>query len=218
MKNWTYAGPGMYEGETVEVYQSKETYFDRVAYYVFYIGLDGAPLYLSSMGQDYFSGAHFDEYIYYFTSYKPGRPDPSVFEWPDECKRSDAIVEDVPNLAEMPTVLQMNFMLPRIPGGHLEYDEFSVKHNRRHESTSDYQKRLKIFLRNRAHIENHNKRNGAHYTLELNKFADYTDEEFAATSLGIQKIDIPLVTLFRSSRKDRRNRRFCSFESQNAYF
>lgn len=40
----------------------------------------------------------------------------------------------------------------------------------------DYRQR--IFDENRAKVQRHNARNGASYTLALNKFSDYTDEEF----------------------------------------
>jgi hypothetical protein len=47
---------------------------------------DGCPLKFHSVGQDFFAGSHYDEYLYEWTSYKPGPVDPSVFDLPDPCK------------------------------------------------------------------------------------------------------------------------------------
>lgn len=61
--------------------------FDRVEYYKYYISTDGHPLFLSVMGQDWFSGSHFDQYIVKFDydSWKPGPIDPEVFATPATC-------------------------------------------------------------------------------------------------------------------------------------
>jgi hypothetical protein len=48
---------------------------------------DGTPIKFYSVGQDYFGGSHYDEYIYEWTSFKPGPVDPAVFAVPDICKK-----------------------------------------------------------------------------------------------------------------------------------
>lgn len=47
---------------------------------------DGTPLKLHSVGQDFFQGSHYDEYLYMWSSFKPGPVDPSVFDLPQICK------------------------------------------------------------------------------------------------------------------------------------
>jgi hypothetical protein len=48
---------------------------------------DGTPIKFYSVGQDYFGGSHYDEYIYEWTSFQPGPLDPAVFAVPDICKK-----------------------------------------------------------------------------------------------------------------------------------
>lgn len=56
---------------------------------------DGSPIKFHSVGQDYFGGSHYDEYIYEWTSYKPGPVDPAVFGIPDICKKDPAQSQEV---------------------------------------------------------------------------------------------------------------------------
>jgi hypothetical protein len=46
---------------------------------------DGTPIKFYSVGQDFFGGSHYDEYIYEWSSFKPGPVEPSVFTVPDIC-------------------------------------------------------------------------------------------------------------------------------------
>jgi hypothetical protein len=48
---------------------------------------EGTPIKFYSVGQDYFGGSHYDEYIYEWTSFKPGPVDPAVFAVPDICNK-----------------------------------------------------------------------------------------------------------------------------------
>lgn len=48
---------------------------------------DGTPIKFYSIGQDYFGGSHYDEYIYEWTAFKAGSVDAAVFELPDICNK-----------------------------------------------------------------------------------------------------------------------------------
>jgi len=171
-----------FKGKKCEAYQLTETFFERTAFYELYIDENGTPLYLSSMGQNYFTGAHFDEYIVEFTKYIPGVPDPAVFKPPTEC--NGRFQMDTTGNLMTSMVLQMSALVPRVIRGHPDYDAFVQKYNRVHPSPTEYQKRLEIYLRNKQHVEMHNRRNGVTYMLELNQFADWTDEEFLSLKTG----------------------------------
>ena len=187
MVNWTYVGNAFYESEPCQVYRLTETFFERTAYYTLYVSPEGSPLFMSAIGQNYFTGAHFDEYLAYFTAYVPGVPDPSVFDPPAECEGkwwNELHPED--SMENRPILMQLDFFVPFIAQGHPEYDAFLAKNQRgrRLSSASEYNDRLKIFLRNKEHIERHNAQNGVSYWLELNEFADWTDEEFMGLKTG----------------------------------
>eukprot|EP00891_Asterochloris_glomerata_P008862 jgi/Astpho2/8862/Aster-05494 len=83
----------------------------------------------------------------------------------------------------------METLLPstRLSGGHAEYDEFAATFGRRHVSQEDYSSRVQTFLDNQAFINDWNAENeagdGERHTLELNKFADWSQEEFEAIML-----------------------------------
>eukprot|EP00210_Caulerpa_lentillifera_P008261 g7883.t1 len=185
MQNWTYMGKCVYEGKACDAYQLTETFYERTAFYELYVDMTGAPLYLSSIGQNYFTGAHFDEYIVQFIKYIPGVPDPEVFKPPPEC--NGKFMADTKGHNMTPLVLQMRALVPRVIRGHSEYDEFAKKYNRIHPSPTEYKKRLDIYLRNKKHVEQHNRRNDIGYTLELNHFADWTDEEFISLKTGVRE-------------------------------
>lgn len=73
-------------------------------------------------------------------------------------------------------------------GGHAEYDEFAATFGRRHVSQEDYSSRVQTFLHNQAFINDWNAENeagdGKRHTLELNKFADWSQVGSGAGELG----------------------------------
>lgn len=59
---------------------------ERVSHYEVIVSLDGELLYLRTMGSEYTTGAHFDEYIMDFTSFKEiDADDDAAFALPPEC-------------------------------------------------------------------------------------------------------------------------------------
>ena len=67
------------------------------------------------------------------------------------------------------------------------FNSFTSRFSRNYKSSAEYNKRLSIFKRNLEIIEEHNQNHAAEegYTLEVNKFADLTKEEFERT-LGLR--------------------------------
>lgn len=78
----------------------------------------GAPLRLHSVGQDFFQGSHYDEYIYTFTSFKPGPiRDSSVFQVPDLCTKA----RDDGSMAHVERQVVSRRAASLLPGNHAEH-------------------------------------------------------------------------------------------------
>ncbi|WOK93226.1 hypothetical protein Cni_G01921 [Canna indica] len=70
----------------------------------------------------------------------------------------------------------------RVPHA-LDFARFAVSHRKKYESVSEVRRRFAIFVENLELIRSTNSR-GLPYTLEINRFADLTWEEFQASRLG----------------------------------
>lgn len=69
---WEYAGTIELEGERVQLWQSQLQEGTKTSQYTWYTAeADGRPLKFLTIGVNYFTGGHFDEYNYEFTSFKP---------------------------------------------------------------------------------------------------------------------------------------------------
>lgn len=83
-----------------------------MAQYNFYVTAEGMPVRLHMFGQDMFSGSHFDTYIADYHLYRPGVPDPAVFERPIECT---GVPEEATPGNLRPLAFQMATLLPAMP-------------------------------------------------------------------------------------------------------
>jgi cathepsin F len=68
----------------------------------------------------------------------------------------------------------------------LEFLKFIAKYSKQYTTKDEYVYRADLFRKNLDKINSHNLRNDATYTLKVNKFADWTKEEFKKT-LGFKK-------------------------------
>lgn len=92
----------------------REAHGPKDEFYRFYFDAETEePLLLSMMGQDYFTGAHYDEYIANFTFYKAGMPEGSVFAVPDECDNGRARARP----AHSTLGVNMRAFIPRVHSG-----------------------------------------------------------------------------------------------------
>lgn len=117
MSDWLYGGPLNYKGRDATVWTNEVKMYGRVEYYNFYVSTDGHPLYLSVMGQDWFTGSHFDQYIaeFDYDSWKAGPIDPEVFVPPGICTGDQSVavqagVENTPGS-------RMQALIPRFIRG-----------------------------------------------------------------------------------------------------
>lgn len=153
-------------------------------------------------GQDFWSGSHFDVYEAVWTSYKPGRPDPSTFDVPKECVSKIGIPSKGP-LAN--AHLTITALLPTVGLAHAtsseadaDFEAHNAAYGRQHGSEQEYQFRRGVYHRNAAYVaewnaENErqaeearraNKKYVPRHTLGLNRMADWTDEEYSKLALG----------------------------------
>ena len=71
------------------------------------------------------------------------------------------------------------------------FTEFTSRFSRQYKTLGEYNKRLSTFKKSFTYVENHNKNKAekAGYTLEINKFADMTKEEYESL-LGFKKQEV----------------------------
>ena len=185
ISGWEYAGLKQWNGRQARVWQYIRQHEAKRVEYTFYVTLDQQPLRLHMFGNDIFSGAHFDEWVVDYTFYSPGRPDPALFASPNDCQEVKPSVRGVwggraARARARGASLRMKASLPTIRyGGHAEYDEFLSTHGvqRRHSSLAEYRLRSSIFERNSDMITQHNAANRS-FTMSMNRFGDWTREEF----------------------------------------
>ncbi|KAK9815144.1 hypothetical protein WJX73_008694 [Symbiochloris irregularis] len=192
VRTWEYKGRAFLRNQDSHLWEREERHESKHTVYKFYVTEEGAPLRLHMQGNDLLSGAHFDKYIADYIDYIPGPHDSAVFETPALCK--SAAVEAAP--AVRPFLLRMAALLPAFatPGGDAEYDAFVSLHGRRHTSPEDYSTRREVFHVNRALVAQANADANLGYTTTLNRFADWSQEEFEAVMLSKQSTRSPELT------------------------
>ena len=174
ISGWELVGTMFFKGQDASLYQYEALFEDKKVQYKFYVSKDNVPLRLHALGNEYFGGAHYDEWVIDYTSYSPEPPEKHVFKVPDICDESS-------RKGQWSSV-QWHHMLPRVQyrGGHSEYDQFlaSIGGSRRHKSLEEYKMRSLVFEENHLKIQKHNAGQDRTFTMKLNKFADWTREEY----------------------------------------
>ncbi|KAK9824976.1 hypothetical protein WJX81_002463 [Elliptochloris bilobata] len=197
---WEYSGEEMVRGQKANVWVFEESHGVKVTRYAFHASIaDGAPLRLAMRGQDLFSGSHFDEYVAEYLSFKPGAPPSSVFNPPAECAGVAAAKAPMPR----PFALRMAALMPstaRLGPANPLYDAWAAQHGRTPAAPAAEARRRAAFHENLAYIEAWNAGGGRH-NLSLNRFADWTQEEFKAAMLPRRRIG----GLSSSRRRERRD-------------
>lgn len=182
VSKWDYKGKEEVRNQPCHLWELRQRHGQKTTIYKYYATSDGEPLRLHMHGNDISSGAHFDEYLADFTYYKAGRPDDSVFTFPELCAMSPK-----PERKSFPTAaFQMSMLLPSTRhSGDEVYDDFAASFGRRHSSREEYEHRRGVFHDNRRFIEDWNAQapNSDSHMLGLNHFADWTQEEFDAIML-----------------------------------
>lgn len=125
-------------------------------------------------------GSHFDNWEYTFESFTPGLADDTTFEVPTPCEGVTPTEEGARLTSH---AAQLRALLPPAGiggasgggGGDTHYTVFSAAHGRRHVSTEDYVTRLGAFRATAERVAAHNARADRGYSMELNRFADWTE-------------------------------------------
>lgn len=79
--------------------------------------------------------------------------------------------------------LMMSTMSGSHAGDDEEYNNFAAQHSRKHSSLWEYELRRQTFQSNKQFINEHNAKPDASYKLALNRFGDWSHEEFLAVML-----------------------------------
>jgi Cathepsin propeptide inhibitor domain (I29)/Papain family cysteine protease len=89
-----------------------------------------------------------------------------------------------------PTILGGGVSFLSQPAGEVEqaFIHFIAKYGKTYASKTELPRRFEIFQANYLLIQAHNARPEALYTMEVNKFADMSDEEFAPISLNVEDL------------------------------
>jgi hypothetical protein len=140
------------------------------------------------LGSELFDGAHFDEWVVDYGEYRPGKPDAVVFDTPDLCRdKQPAAPLAASGRSAAGTRMAMLAPAVHYRGGDAVYDAFLAAYasgRRRHGSLEEYHTRAQLHARNVAAISAHNAAAEQHgYTLAINRFADWSDEEFLSLML-----------------------------------
>lgn len=184
VSGWNYAGIVAFEdNQDAYVWEYKAKHQGKIVTYTFWVTPSGTPLRLQMHGTELFTAAHFDEWIVDYTSFVPGPPPTSTFDPPPFCDDPGSILS---LKGCSPASARTALLLPRVRyAGDEDYDTFLSTHanNRRHQSLQEYHMRREIFLRNHAKISLHNSQPKRKFNMTMNRFGDWTREEFEMVML-----------------------------------
>lgn len=145
------------------------------------------------MGFNIMSASHFDEYLVDFTSFKPGPIDPSVFQEPTVCegkKKPTAAAGGVVSRDEqqLMTAQAMSAGAAVMPWAKVaavaaaasssNSDAPAAAQQQQAEQQQQQLRRLAALAQNARLVESWNLGSNAGFKLSLNRFADWTPEEY----------------------------------------
>eukprot|EP00890_Picochlorum_soloecismus_P001827 jgi/Picsp_1/2645/NSC_00875-R1_cathepsin l len=183
---WEFVGDLNFRGQDAILWQYEVQNEEKHIHYKFYMTRDQVPLRFHMLGTELFGGAHFDEWVMDYRGYDPDPSVKHVFQTPNLCQGK----ESYSGRSHAP---RWKSMLPRVNySGHKEYDAFLLEHNpqRLHMSLRDYQRRVTIYLENKDRISIHNSNPQRTFKMAMNKFGDWSRDEFLAVMLPNNKIDV----------------------------
>jgi len=156
----------------------------NIGTYTFYQDAEtGYPVRYGFVGHNAITGGHLDQYHFDYLEFVPGEPDSSVFE-PTE----GLTCVDIPDFDDDdgggPTLNNRHTPLDDLkmmhPEGHAHRsdaaEDYFKEHEKEYENELERSERYHLFHHARRYINSMN-RKGLTYTLGLNHFADWTNEE-----------------------------------------
>jgi Papain family cysteine protease/Cathepsin propeptide inhibitor domain (I29) len=197
ISDWTFGGEEELNGQMTSIWQYQRRNEGKVTIYKFYVSLDGnnqpQPVRLYMIGQEISMGSHFGEYLIDYLDLVPGTPDPELFDPPTLCDKyegKNVLLQNQEQQGMSPAGVRMMSLLPSIHyrGEDEEYDVFLTTghgRGRTHASLQEYRHRLSLFQKNSAIITAHNAANKS-FTMAMNRFGDWTREEFLAVMLPLK--------------------------------
>ncbi|KAK9844357.1 hypothetical protein WJX74_001261 [Apatococcus lobatus] len=183
ISQWEFDGYEELRGFDCIVWTFSHRHGRKETVYHFHVTAEDRPVRLHMHGNDIFSGAHFDEYIADYLDFSFDEPDDDVFRIPSACE--DQV--DAPASGQLRGfTMQMLQLLPSVDtgahGDDAEYLAFCEEFGRHHADQKEYERRRETYSTHKALIEETNASNRT-YKLAINKYADWTQEEFMAAML-----------------------------------
>lgn len=182
-KGWYYNGIQDFQGSPAAVWAYEHWVGEKHVMHWLYTSVEGdIPLRWHQHGRDEISGAHFDEWILDYTHFKAGVPNDDAFSPPKHCDG----VKPKPSGGPTGFRYRATSLMPALKFARDdEYDAFALQHGRSHVSEVDYELRKQVYHYNKQFVEEWNAKPASErsHTVALNKFADWTDEEFEAIML-----------------------------------
>lgn len=153
--------------------------------YRMYVSEEGHPLRLWQLGANLYSGGHKDIYVSDYYNFKAvddfAEDEFAVPEW-GNCNGSTSPYADALGAAG-DAGAQIEAQAPSRHWGDAAYDSFVHASGRRHRHAGEYHARRRHFHASRAAVEAHNAAEAEHgFRLGLNRFADWTPEEWEAVT------------------------------------
>jgi C1A family cysteine protease len=199
ISDWTFSGEeeldlGLDLGlKMTSVWQYQRLNEGKITLYKFYVSVDEEtqqpqPIRLHMLGPELTMGSHYSEYIVDYLELIPDKPDPSLFDPPTLCE--DGKIKGNGENMMSPAGFRMLATVPSVHylGENEEYDAFLTTghgRGRTHANLQEYRHRLSLFQKNSAMITQHNAQNKS-FTMAMNKFGDWTREEFLAVMLPLK--------------------------------
>eukprot|EP00884_Botryococcus_braunii_P018854 jgi/Botrbrau1/5652/Bobra.55_1s0040.1 len=180
---WKYKGHATVNGKPSLLYTwpllEDVGYGEVSASYDFMVDREtGEPVQLLMTGVNLFTGSHYDHWIIDYYNFSAGHIPDAEFEIPEICKNAQALP---PKYQASSMLAKARSLFPTRHHGDAEYDAFAHRNGRRHAHEGDYHFRREAYYTTKGMVDRHNARPDASYRMALNRFADWTAEEFEST-------------------------------------
>eukprot|EP00892_Ulva_mutabilis_P006600 jgi/Ulvmu1/4311/UM002_0032.1 len=171
---WEFQEYMDWRGVKAEKWTYKHKIEERVSHYEVIVSVEEELLYLRTLGSEYTTGAHFDEYIMDFSSFKElDADDEAPFDLPPECYNTP-LEQGVQSMALALAALAPDSLLAPT-----DFAEFSERHGRQHRNDAERRQRAHAYVHHSMTIKRHNLRAGRGYTLAENRYTDWLEPEFS---------------------------------------
>lgn len=188
ISSWSYGGTTSIGNSEVHIWQLFDRKWGKTSTYTFYTTPEGLPVRFYMMGFNIMAASHFDEYLVDFTSFKPGPIDPAVFEEPTVCEgkkkpttaaaAAGALSREEQQLMTAQAMSAGAAVMPWAKVAAVVAAASSSNGAQQQQAEQQQLRRLAALAQNARFVESWNQGSNAGFKLSLNRFADWTAEEY----------------------------------------